>query len=59
MTTELTYSDKEIKRLTNRIKELEMIEKEYSDYLYGAWELIKIAGYKNHSMSLRKFMEGE
>ena len=54
----LECKSEENEQLELRVKELEMVEQKYSKYLHKAWYVIEEAGYKNHDLDLKKFMEG-
>ena len=56
---ELAHRDEENEQLKSRVKELEMVEQKYSKYIHIAWYAIEEAGYENHDLDLKKFMQGE
>ena len=59
LNTSRTMRGVQIGELQARVKELEMVEQEYSKYIHIAWYAIQEAGYENYDADLKKFMEDE
>ncbi len=59
LNTSRTMRGVQIGELQARVKELEMVEQEYSKYIHIAWYAIQEAGYENFDDGLKKFMESE